>query len=120
MHAHGRTFEPEVLSRLSAGTEVIVAWHLLDGTTHVAHARDGAVLATFNAWTFEPPEGSDPRRLHQALAAVGFFTDEEEEDEDWVPSEMVLAALEREFGLTLPGDVTARPLPTASLPNEEG
>ncbi|OMI37032.1 DUF6461 domain-containing protein [Streptomyces sparsogenes] len=112
----GITFQAPVLRRLSADTEAVSAWHLLDGTTRIAHARDGDVLATFDAWLFEPAGGTDPARLNRALEESGFFLEENEESDEWNIPEMALLAIEREFGLVLPPGLANEPLPTVSVP----
>ena len=116
---HGLFLEPEVLTRLSVGTEAISVWNVLAGTVHVAHAVDGRMQATYNAWTFQPPEGVSPERLDQMLRAVGFFSEIQEEateEDEWTSAEMVLAALERGFGLELPAEMVSGPMLTVGLP----
>ncbi|MEE1942830.1 hypothetical protein V1L54_26045 [Streptomyces sp. TRM 70361] len=58
---------------------------------------------------FEPAKGADPARLNSALAAVGFFREENEESDEWSASETALLALEREFGLVLPPEISRGP-----------
>lgn len=112
----GKTFQPQLLTRLSGGTEAISAYKIMDGTAMAAHARDGELLATYVDWEFEPPKGPDPSRLYRALTGVGFFQEENEESDEWLPSKMVLLALEREFDLTVSPDVVNGPLPAVGLP----
>jgi hypothetical protein len=116
----GVTFQPPVLGRLSTGTEAVSAWHLLDGTTRIAHAYDGSLLATFDAWLFEPAEGADPARLNRALEESGFFLEENEESDEWSVPEMALLTIEREFGLVLQPGLANGPLPTVSIPGAAG
>ncbi|PJE95838.1 hypothetical protein CUT44_21555 [Streptomyces carminius] len=112
---HGRVFDRDVLAPLSVGTEAVSAWHLLSSTTMAAHARDGEILAVYDDWTFEPPKGPFPERLNRALESVGFFTEAEESD-DWDALPMILAALEREFDLSLSADAVNGPWPRSSFP----
>lgn len=120
VEAHGRLLQTSVLTRLSAGTEAVSIWKLLDSTTQISHARDGKLLAHFNAWTFEPAEGIDASCLNRALADVGFFVEENWESDEWSVPGMALCALESEFGLALLPEVALGPLPTVSLQHLEG
>ncbi|MGW4238451.1 DUF6461 domain-containing protein [Streptomyces sp. NPDC004749] len=113
--AHGLLLQTPVLTRLSVGTEAVSVWHVMDGTTRIGHARGGELLASYDAWRFEPPEGADPSFLNQALTDAGFFLDENWESGEWEPSGAALLLLEREFGLTLPSGTVESPLPTVSL-----
>ncbi|TQL94940.1 hypothetical protein FB559_0429 [Actinoallomurus bryophytorum] len=112
----GVTFKPQMLARLSEGSEAVSAQQLLDSTAKVAHARQGELLATYIDWHFEPPSGKDPSRLNRALTQVGFFREENEDSDEWEASKMILVAVEREFGLTVSPEVVNGPLPTAVLP----
>lgn len=112
----GETFQPQTLTRLSAGAEAVSAQKLLDSTAKAAHARDGEILATYVDWHFTRAEGANPSRLNRALSRVGFFRDEAEDFDDWNPAEMVLVALEREFGISVSPDVANGPLPTVLVP----
>jgi hypothetical protein len=114
---NGDTFQPQILTRLSQGTEAVSALKYLDGTAMAAHAGDGELLATYVDWTFTPAGGMDPSRLNRALTDVGFFREENEDSGDWAAWEMVLVALEHEFGLTVSPDVANGPLPTVVLPH---
>ncbi|MFG2276069.1 DUF6461 domain-containing protein [Streptomyces chartreusis] len=120
VEAHGRLLQTPVLTRLSVGTEAVSVWKLLDSTTQISHARDGELLAHFDAWTFEPAEGSAPSRLNGALTDVGFFLEENWESEEWSAPAMALLALEQEFGLVLPPEIAHGPLPTVSLQHLQG
>ncbi|WP_139141065.1 DUF6461 domain-containing protein [Streptomyces qinglanensis] len=117
VEAHGRLLQSPVLTRLSRGAEAVSVWKLLSHTTQVSHARDGELLAEFDAWMFEPAEGADPVRLNHALSKVGFFVDEDSDSDDCSDPEMALLALEREFGLALSPELARGPLPTVSLPH---
>lgn len=120
VEAHGRLLQTPVLTRLSVGTEAVSVWKLLDSTTQISHARDGELLAHFNAWTFEPAEGIDTSRLNHALSDVGFFLEENWESDEWSVPDSALLALEREFGLVLPPEIAHGPLPTVSLQHVQG
>jgi hypothetical protein len=113
----GSTFEPQMLARLSEGTEAVSAHNILDGTAMAAHARDGQLLARYTDWHFEPPSGTDPTRLSRTLVNVGFFRDEDIDYDEWNPAEMVLVALEREFDLTVSPSIVNGPLLTVVLPH---
>lgn len=76
----GVPFREPVLKELSRGTEAVSAWKFLDGTTRVAHACDGEILALFDSWRFDPASGKEPDRLNRALDRVGFFLDEPGDD----------------------------------------
>jgi hypothetical protein len=118
---HGLLLEPELLTRLSVGTEAISAWYVMSSTVHVAYAVDGRMQATFNSWTFQPPSGDTPERLDQMLRTVGCFSEIQEEaieEEEWTDSQMVLAALERGFGLELPAEMVSGSMLTVGLPRK--
>ncbi|MEU9796289.1 DUF6461 domain-containing protein [Streptomyces sparsogenes] len=119
--AHGRLLQPSVLTRLSMGTEAVAAWYLMAGTTRIAHARDGRVMADFDAWAVHLMRGTDPSRLVRALTAVGFFREDDDDyEDDWASSSMALVALEREFGLALSPEVAKDALPTVNLQHLQG
>lgn len=118
--AHGRLLQTPVLTRLSTGTEAVSVWKLLDSTTRIAHARSGELLAYYDAWHFQPPEGADPSFLNRALTDAGFFLEEDLVPDDWAPSAAALDMLEREFGLALSPEVAKGPLPTVSLQHLRG
>jgi hypothetical protein len=120
VEAHGRLLQTPVLTCLSAGTEAVSVWKLLDSTTQISHARDGELLAHFDAWTFEPAEGLDPSQLNRALTDVGFFLEENWESDEWSAPAMALLALEQEFDLVLPPEIAHGPLPTVSLQHLQG
>ncbi|MFI2374922.1 DUF6461 domain-containing protein [Streptomyces sp. NPDC018964] len=110
----GVPFKEPVLKELSRGTEAVSVWKFLDGTTRVAHARDGEILALFDSWRFDPASGKEPDRLNRALERVGFFLDEP--DDDFSDPAAALEAVESDFGLAVnPRDVTG-PLPTVVVP----
>ncbi|MFE7440918.1 DUF6461 domain-containing protein [Streptomyces chartreusis] len=115
VEAHGSLLQAPVLTGLSVGAEALSVWKLLDATTQISHARDGELLAHFNAWTFEPAEGIDPSRLNRALTDVGLFLDKNWESGEWSVPGMALLAVEQEFGLVLPAEIVRGPLPTVSL-----
>ncbi|PJE95788.1 hypothetical protein CUT44_21260 [Streptomyces carminius] len=117
---HGVLLRTPVLTRLSMGTEAVSIWKLLDSTTRIAHASNGELMAHYDDWMFEPAKGTDPSRLNRALAAIGFFREENEESDEWSAPEMALLALEREFGLVLPSEVSRGPLPTVGLRHLRG
>lgn len=112
----GVMFRRPVLKRLSAGTEAVSVWKLLDSTTRVAHVRDGEVLALFDSWRFEPASGPEPHRLNQALERAGFFLDDDEIDDDFSDPAAALEAVEREFGLGVDPQAVAGPLPSVIVP----
>ncbi|MFH9859360.1 DUF6461 domain-containing protein [Streptomyces sp. NPDC017202] len=119
--AHGRLLQPSVLSGLSMGTEAVSVWYQMAGTTRIVHARDGEIMADFDAWAVHMTTGADTSRLCSALADVGFFPEDEDDfDDDWSPSVMALVALERAFGLTLSPGVAKGALPTVSLQHLRG
>ncbi len=113
--AHGLLLQTPVLTRLSVGTEAVSVWNVMDGTTRIGHARGGELLASYDAWHSEPPEGADPSFLNQALTDAGFFLDENWESGEWEPAGAALLLLEREFGLTLSSGTAESPLPTVGL-----
>ncbi|MER6695056.1 DUF6461 domain-containing protein [Streptomyces minutiscleroticus] len=117
---HGVLLQSPVLAHLSMGTEAVAVWKLLDGTTRIAHARSGELLAYYDAWHFQPPEGADPSFLDRALTDAGFFLDENWESDDWELPTAALGMLEREFGLTLSPEVARGPLPTVGLSHLRG
>ncbi|MFC8424712.1 DUF6461 domain-containing protein [Streptomyces sp. NPDC057236] len=110
----GIPFREPVLKELSRSTEAVSVWKLLDGTTRVAHARDGEILALFDSWRFDPASGTDPDRLNRALERVGFFLDEP--DDDFSDPASALEAVESEFGLAVDPREVAGPLPTLVVP----
>ncbi|KOT35830.1 hypothetical protein ADK41_24275 [Streptomyces caelestis] len=112
----GVVFRRPVLRRLSAGTEAVSVWKLLDSTTRVAHVRDGEVLALFDSWRFEPASGPEPHRLNHALERVGFFVDDDEADDEFSDPAAALEAVEREFGLGVDPRAVAGPLPSVIVP----
>ncbi|MEU7467415.1 DUF6461 domain-containing protein [Streptomyces sp. NPDC044984] len=118
--AHGRLLQSSVLTRLSADAEAVSVWHLLAGTTRIAHARDGELLIELDAWAQHLTKGTDPSRVNRALDGVGFFREDDDDHDDWAWSEMALVALEREFGLTLSPDVAGGALPTVGLQHLQG
>ncbi len=122
--AHGKLSNDAVLSHLSAGGEAVSVWSILDGTTRVAHAREGELLADIDAWAVHLTTGADPSRVNRALTEAGFFRDWEDEDgedgedgeDDWlVPSAAALIAMEREFGMAVSPVAANGTLPTVSL-----
>ncbi|MCX2926985.1 DUF6461 domain-containing protein [Streptomyces sp. NEAU-W12] len=110
----GVTFREPVLKELSRGTEAVSVWKFLDGTTRVAHARDGEILALFDSWRFDPASGKEPGRLNRALERVGFLLDEP--GDDLSDPAAALEAVESEFGLTVDPQEVAGPLPTVVVP----
>ncbi|MFI2429796.1 DUF6461 domain-containing protein [Streptomyces sp. NPDC018955] len=110
----GVPFREPVLKELSRGMEAVSVWKFLDGTTRVAHARDGGILALFDSWRFDPASGTNPDRLNRALERVGFFLDEP--DDDFSDPAAALEAVESEFGLTVNPQEVAGPLPTVIVP----
>ncbi|MFD3826290.1 DUF6461 domain-containing protein [Streptomyces sp. NPDC058625] len=114
----GVTFREPVLKELSRGTEAVSVWKLLDGTTRVAHACDGEILALFDSWMFDPASGKGPDRLNRALERAGFFPDET--DDDFSDPAAALEAVESEFGLTVDPQEVAGPLPTVVVPVRAG
>ncbi len=110
----GVPFREPVLKELSRGTEAVSVWKFLDGTTRVAHARDGEILALFDSWKFDPASGTDPDRLNRALERVGFFLDEP--GDDFSDPAAALEAVESEFGLVVDPREVAGPLPTVVIP----
>ncbi|OKK12737.1 DUF6461 domain-containing protein [Streptomyces sp. CB02400] len=117
----GVVFRRPVLKRLSAGTEAVSVWKLLDGTTRVVHVRDGEALALFDSWRFEPASGPEPHRLNRVLERAGFFEEDEEEiDDEFSDPAAALEAVEREFGLGVDPQAVAGPLPSAIVPVRAG
>lgn len=112
----GVVFRRPVLERLSAGTEAVSVWKLLDGAIRVAHVRDGEVLALFDSWRFDPARGPEPHRLDQALERAGFFLDDDGTDDDFSDPAAALEAVEREFGLGVDPRAVAGPLPSVIVP----
>lgn len=113
--AHGLLLQASVLTRLSLGTEAVSVWHPIDGTTRIAHACDGQLMANYDDDHVHLTAGADPSRLNRALAEAGFFPEDDEFDDDWAPSAMALVVLEQEFSLTLSSETAESPLPTVSL-----
>ncbi|MFF9063436.1 DUF6461 domain-containing protein [Streptomyces sp. NPDC014882] len=110
----GVPFRKPVLKELSRSTEAVSVWKFLGGTTRVAHARDGEILALFDSWRFDPASGKEPDRLNRALERVGFFLDEP--DDDFSDPAAALEAVESEFGLAVNPQEVAGPLPTVVVP----
>jgi uncharacterized protein DUF6461 len=115
----GKTLQPQTLARLSGGTEAVSAQKMLDSTAKAAHALDGELLATYIDWDFVPAKGADPSRLNRALTNAGFFQEENEDSDEWRPPEMVLLALEREFGISVSPHIANGPLPTVAIPHRK-
>ncbi|MER8000307.1 DUF6461 domain-containing protein [Streptomyces sp. NPDC095613] len=118
--AHGLLLQTPVLTRLSVGTEAVSVWHVMDGTTRIAHAIDRQLMAHYDDDAVHLTTGADPSRVNHALAEAGFFPDDDEFDDDWSPAAMALVAVEREFGLTLSSGTAESPLPTVSLNDLRG
>ncbi|NJP99948.1 hypothetical protein HCK00_05195 [Streptomyces sp. PLAI1-29] len=119
--AHGRLLQPSVLTRLSLGTEAVSVWHPLTGSTRIAHACDGALMASFDTWAVHLTDGQDVSRLNRALADAGFFPEDDEDyPDDWTDSAAALVVLEREFGLELSPQVAKGALPAVSLQHLQG
>ncbi|MEU2608908.1 DUF6461 domain-containing protein [Streptomyces albus] len=97
-----------VLARLCRGTEAVSVCKVLDFTTKVVLARDGAVVARFDVWLDQRPSG--PRA--DDLARILSLPAEGKPEELFSPG-AVLEAVEKEFGLRRvdPAALTG-PLPT--------
>ena len=105
---------PEVLRRLSRGTEVVVVRHILDGAPQFAYAADGTVITSL--WAVPPVptrSGSDPDRFRPLMREVGLdYAEMPNETEGGDPQfsdlEAVLTLAQRAFGLSLsPQEVEA-------------
>ncbi|MEU5749813.1 hypothetical protein ABZ804_30390 [Streptomyces sp. NPDC047726] len=95
-------------------TNAISIWRPLDGTTRIGHARSGNLLAYYNAWHFQPPEGAAPSFLNRALTHTGFCQDENLEPDRRKQSGAALRLLEREFGVALSPEIARDALSTVS------
>lgn len=90
---------PEVLRRVSAGTEAVVIYQELGKGNHeFAHAVDGEIITAVT--TSMPPHwrGSQPDRLRPLAEELGLAADS---DYDLSPIEVFLVLGEAVFGLTL-------------------
>jgi Family of unknown function (DUF6461) len=106
--AYPRGKRPEVLRRVSAGTEAVVIYQDLGKGDHeFAHAVDGEIITAVT--TSMPPHwrGSQPDRLRPLAEELGLA---EDSDYDLSPIEVLLVLGETVFGLTLDEEDLRHPL----------
>jgi hypothetical protein len=113
-NASSEGMRPEVLRRLSQGTEVVAVRHVLDGCPQFAYAADGTVITSLAAMPPVPMRsGSEPDRFLPLMREVGldYAAPPEEMDEEnpqFSDLEAVLALAQRAFELSLsPQEVEA-------------
>jgi hypothetical protein len=114
VYARGK--RPEVLRRVSAGTEAVVIYKDLGKGNHeFAHAVDGEIITAVT--TSMPPHwrGSQPDRLRPLAEELGLA---EDSDYDLSPIEVLLVLGESVFGLTL--DETGLQHPLLRVPDPAG
>ncbi|WP_432106584.1 hypothetical protein [Streptomyces sp. AA1529] len=111
---------PSVLTRPPEGTEAVSVWHPLAGSAHIAHARDGVLMAGIDTWHVYLTESQDVSHPNRALDDAGFFRDDEDYEDDWTDSAAALMLLEREFGLKLSPQMANGALAAVSLQHLPG
>jgi hypothetical protein len=113
-NASSEGMRPEVLRRLSRGTEVVTVRHIFGGCPQFAYAADGAVITSM--WLIPPDptrSGSDPDRFLPLMREVGLdyaalSQEMDEEEPRFNDLEATLALAQRAFGLSLsPQEVEA-------------
>jgi hypothetical protein len=104
---------PEVLRRVSAGAEAIAVYQDIGKFNHeLSYAADGDLIAAVQ--TTVPPNwsGSDPERIAAIARELG-LGDNTRSDAD--PLQVLLALVERGFGLSLDEEICDRPWPAAPI-----